>query len=61
MASLLENQRKFSVFFAVFLGTLFLLAIDRISGEVYQEIVIYTLGLYMAGNAAEHFSKRDKS
>jgi len=54
----LRENRKYTVFWAVFLIETALRLGDIISGSEYKEMVIFVTGLYMAGNVGEHMAKR---
>ena len=53
----LENQRKFTVAMLVILGCFVMLVVDKLPPDNFQSIVIYAIGLYMAGNVGEHWTK----
>lgn len=57
----LRENRKYSVFWGVFVVVTFLLIFDRLGGSEYKDIVIFVTGLYMAGNVGEHLSKRGQA
>jgi uncharacterized membrane protein YjjP (DUF1212 family) len=56
--SVLEGQRKYSVFWAVFLMASFFLAVDILSGDQWVTVVGAVVAGYMVGNVGEHWTKR---
>ena len=57
MADNTVRDRKYKTFWAVFLSSAVLLVFDKLNGAEYVQVLIFTFGLYMAGNVGEHASK----
>ena len=51
------RNRKYHAFLLVILLVTGLLAIGSLTSKQFTEIVIFSFGLYMAGNVGEHVSK----
>lgn len=56
--SIIENKRKYWVFWGVFLCSAALLLLGFLDGDQFVDITIAAVGLYMAGNIGEHWARR---
>lgn len=56
MDDMLRRERKYKAFWAMFLVITGLLTWNKLNGDQYVELMIFTFGLYMAGNVGEHVS-----
>jgi hypothetical protein len=61
MESKARRDRKYKAYWALFLLVTVLLVFNRLTGEQYIEVLIYSFGLYMVGNVGEHLSKAIKN
>lgn len=61
LRSSLREERKYTVFWVVFLAACFMLVIDKLSGDQWVTIVGAVFAAYMAGNVGEHFAKRKEA
>lgn len=57
---MLRRDRKYKAFWAVFLMASVALFWDKLSGDQYVNLVWPVFGLFMAGNAAVHWTQKDK-
>ena len=59
MEDMIRRNRKYTSFWAVFLTITVLLVWDKLTGDKYVALLWPVFGLYMGGNALEHFSKKN--
>jgi len=57
----ITRDRKYKVFWAVFLVELALTIWGKLDGDQFVELTSVVFGLYMAGNVGEHWTRRDNS
>jgi len=54
----LRRDRKYKLTWAVFLMATFMLAIDKLDGDMWVTVIMGIMAAYMAGNVGEHIAKR---
>ena len=58
MDDTIRRDRKYKAYWAVFLSNIVLLVWGKLTSDNYVELLIFTFGLYMAGNVGEHIANR---
>ena len=58
MTNPLRRERKYKVFWGVFLVISAMLAFDKMDAALYVDLVKYTFLGYMTANVGEHFTAR---
>lgn len=59
-AEVLRRNRKYKAYWGAFLMASAALFWNKLTGDQYVNLVIFTFGLYMGGNVGEHWTRRDK-
>ena len=55
-----RRNRKFKAFLLVFFIITALRVFERLTGDQFENVLIYVFGLFMAGNGIEHASQAFK-
>lgn len=55
---LLRRNRKYTAFWAVFLMASAALFADKLTGQLYVDLIWPVFGLFMAGNVGEHWTNK---